>query len=100
MAAHLLRSGNEVLLIITLLLPFLLIWKSRVSARVVQLALIIFGIEWIRTLVMYIQIRMSINQDWGRLALILGSVALVNFVTLLVFWTKSMRNRYQMEEYE
>jgi hypothetical protein len=42
----------------------------------------------------YIRIRTAMEDDWLRLALILGAVALVNFATILVFRASAMKKRY------
>ncbi len=96
MAAHLGRANMFVLQIITLLVPFILIWKSKFSARFVQVFLIIYGFEWIRTIFYYARIRAGKGEDWLRLAIILGVVALLNFATILVFRSKSMKERYKL----
>jgi len=74
MAAHLGRANMFILQIISLLIPFLLFWKSKISARAVQLFLVLYGLEWIRTLIYYARIRTENGEDWFRLALILGVV--------------------------
>ena len=94
MAAHLGRANMFVLQIISLLIPFILIWKNKFSARAMQLFIFIYGIEWIRTIHYYSQIRIAKGENWSRLAIILGIVALLNFATILVFRTKSMKERY------
>lgn len=96
MAAHLGRANMFVLQIISLLIPFILIWKNKFSARAVQLFLIICGFEWIRTINYYAQIRIAKGEDWSRLAIILGVVAFLNFATILVFRSKSMKERYKL----
>jgi len=96
MAAHLGRANMFVLQIISLLIPLILIWKNKFSARTVQLFLIIYGFEWIRTINYYAQIRIAKGEDWSRLAIILGIVALLNFATILVFRSKSMKERYKL----
>ena len=96
MAAHLGRANMFVLQIVILLIPLILIFKNKISARVMQLFLIIYGIEWIRTIFYYAEIRIEKGEDWSRLAIILGVVALLNFATVLVFRTKSMKVRYRL----
>ncbi|MEN8156721.1 MAG: hypothetical protein ABFS10_07210 [Bacteroidota bacterium] len=96
MAAHLSRANMFILMIISLLIPFLLIWKSRIPARAVQIFLVIYGLEWIRALIYYARIRIENGEDWFRLALILGTVAVLNFVTLLVFRSKHLKERYDL----
>ena len=94
MAAHLGRANMFILQIIVLFIPFILIWKNKLSARVVQIFLILCGFEWIRTIFYYARIRTNNGEDWIRLAIILGVVAFLNFATTLVFRTKSMKERY------
>ena len=96
MAAHLSRADMFILLIISLLIPFLLIWKSKISARAIQLFLVLYGLEWIRTLIYYARIRVENGEDLLRLALILGVVAISNFATILVFRSKFMKERYYL----
>jgi hypothetical protein len=95
MAAHLGRANMFILQIISLLIPFLLIWKSKISARTIQLFLVLYGLEWIRTLIYYAQIRIENGEGWLRLALILGVLAILNFATILVFRSKCMKERYE-----
>lgn len=97
MAAHLQRLNMLILQIISLLIPFLLIWKSKISARAVQLCLVLYGLEWIRTLIYYVRIRTENGEDWFRLALIIGVVAILNFATILVFRSKYMKDRYNLK---
>jgi|TARA_B100001971_G_C18076214_1_gene475819 heme/copper-type cytochrome/quinol oxidase subunit 4 len=97
MAGHLGRANLFILQIISLLIPLLLFWKSKFSARIVQFTLIVYGLEWIRTLIYYIRIRTENGEDWFLLALILGTVTILNFVALLVFRTNYMKQRYKLE---
>ena len=80
--------------IISLMVPFLLIWKNKLAARIIQIFLILGGIEWIRTLIYYARIRVANGEDWLRLAIILSVVAILTAATALVFRTKSMTERY------
>lgn len=95
MAAHLSRADMIMLSIISLLFPFILLWKHKISAITVQIALGLFGLEWIRALVYYARIRVENGEDWLRLALILGTVAIINFATILVYRTRYMKEKYK-----
>ncbi len=97
MAAHLGRANMFILQYISLLIPFFLFWKNKIAARTIQIFLIIYGFEWIRTIFHYAQIREASGESWLRLAIILGVVALLNFATALVFRTKSMKERYGLK---
>lgn len=98
MAAHLMRIGYLLLQIISLLIPFLLLWKNKTAVIIIQVFLILSGFEWIRTLLFYVLLRIENGQDWIRLALIIGTVALINFASLLVFRSKLMKERYQYQK--
>lgn len=97
MAAHLGRANMLILQIASLSIPFILIWKNKISARVAQLLLVVYGFEWIRILICYTQARMENDEDWIRLAIILGAVAIVNFASALVFRSKHMKKKYGLE---
>ncbi len=97
MAAHLGRANIFVLQFISLLIPFILIWKNKIAASAVQIFLIIYGFEWIRMIIYYARIRTANGEDWLRLAIILGIVALLNFATVLVFRSNSMKERYGLK---
>ena len=94
MAAHLGRANMFILQIVSLLIPFILIWRNKISARVIQILLTIYGFEWIRTTIYYVRVRIENGENWTRLAIILGMVAIINFATILVFRTKFMKERF------
>jgi len=84
-AAHLSREGMPILAAISLLIPIPAFWKSKITFIAIQAALVLFGLEWIRTLLYFVQIRIENGEDWLRLALILGLVAILNFAAVLVY---------------
>ncbi|RLC52377.1 MAG: hypothetical protein DRI23_02975 [Candidatus Cloacimonadota bacterium] len=94
MAAHLGRANMFVLQYVSLAIPFFLFWKNKISARIIQVLLIIFGFEWIRTTIYYVRVRIENGENWIRLAIILGLVAIINFASILVFRTKFMKERF------
>ena len=96
MAAHFGRANLIPLQIVSIFIPFLLFWKNKISARIVQVFLFVYGLEWIRTIFYYARIRTANGENWSRLAIILGVVALLNFATTLVFRTKSMKEKYEL----
>ena len=96
MAAHFGRANLFILQIITLIFPFILIWKNKISARIIQILLVLYGLEWIRTIFYYARIRTESGEDWFRLAVILGVVAVLNFASIFVFRTENMKKRYEL----
>ena len=83
MAAHLFRANLLILMIISLLIPFALIIKSKISLRIVQITLVIYSLEWIRTMISYVAERIENGDNWLRLAIILSVVALANLLSIL-----------------
>jgi len=97
MAAHFSRADMIVLMVISLLFPLILFWKNKLSARIIQIGLVLLGLEWIRTLIFYARIRIENGEDWFRLASILGTVAILNFMTILIFRSKYMKERFNLK---
>ena len=83
MAAHLFRANLLILMIISLLIPLVLIIKSKISLKIVQITLVIYSLEWIRTMISYVAERMENGDNWLRLAIILSVVALANLLSIL-----------------
>lgn len=97
LAAHFSRSGLFPLVILSIIIPLLLFFKKRWVPRIIQVLLIIGGAEWIRAMFGYIDLRIAIGEDWGRLAVILISVALLTACSALVFTGKSLKLRYKLK---
>jgi len=75
------------------LLPFLFI-RAPWAARVLQAALVIGALEWIRTAAVLIALRQSMGQPWTRLAVILGVVALATGLCALIFQSRAIKRRF------
>jgi len=97
LAAHFSRADLFPLVILSLLIPFLLLIRKAWVARSIQVLLILGAFEWIRAMFGYIEIRKSIGEDWGRLAIILVAVALLTACSGLVFQGKSLKKRYKLQ---
>ncbi len=91
LAAHFSRSGSPALVLASLAFPLLLLVRRPWSARTVQVLLLLGGIEWLRTAWRLASRRAASGEPWGRLVLILGTVALVAFASALVFRSRSLR---------
>ena len=98
LGAHYLRSGPFILVVLSFLFPALLFTKRAWAARLVQIILVFGMFEWIRTLLNLVVERRLLGEPWGRLAIILGLVALVTGGSALFFsYNSSIRNRYKLE---
>lgn len=98
LAAHFYRGGTWIAFgIVVALLPFLFI-RAPWAARVLQAALAIGAIEWLRTAAALIAIRQSMGQPYTRLAVILGAVALATALCALVFRWRPVRERFGLAQ--
>jgi hypothetical protein len=83
-AAHFLRSGSYVLTAAGALFPALLLLRTRLAVRIVQLLLIIAAAEWLRTLVLIALERQAVGEPWMRMAFILGAVAVLTLASAVL----------------
>jgi hypothetical protein len=96
LAAHFFRAGQETGVLIALALPLLLMLKRQWVPVVVSVALLLGALEWVHTLVNIAMMRSQMGVPWGRMALILGGVALFTAGSALVFRLKAIRIRYSV----
>jgi len=94
LAAHFYRAGHLILVVLIAASPLLLLIRALWIVRLIQVALILGGIEWIRTTIRLVLMRQTHNLPWERLAIILGSVAAFTILSSLVFKFKSLKARY------
>lgn len=94
LAAHFLRSGQLVLVLICISFPLLLFVRQTWAVRIVQVVLLLGGFEWIRTLLTLVAERVQAGQPWVRMSLILLAVALWTAGSLLVFLQPSLKVFY------
>jgi hypothetical protein len=97
LAAHFSRAELLPLVIMSLAIPLLLLIRKAWAARTLQLLLLLGAFEWIRSMLGYIEVRKSIDDDWTRLAIILIVVALLTALSGLVFQGKSLKERYKLK---
>lgn len=88
LAAHLSRAGSDLFAGLILLAPLLLFVPKPWAGWTLRLALLLGGFEWIRTVVRLVGERRAAGDDWTRLAVILGAVALLTF---LAAWAVRVR---------
>jgi hypothetical protein len=91
LGAHFFRAGQCVPVLMVLAILSMLTVRSLWAVRVVQVALLISGAEWIRTTVDLAMARQALGLPWMRLVLILGPVALLTFGSAFLFESRSLR---------
>lgn len=78
--AHLLREGAPVLLLPCLALLGLAFVDRPWATRILQGALLLAAVEWVRTLLLIRTFRLEVGLPWVRMGSILGTVALFTLV--------------------
>ena len=98
LGAHFYRAGYTGLVIVVAVSPLVLFMRQPFAARIMQVILIAGGVEWVRTTIQFVMMRQSMGMPWIRLAVILGAVSLITFLSALVFRMKTLQERYQLEQ--
>jgi hypothetical protein len=94
LAAHFLRAGQLILVAFTLLLMTLYAVRRPVANWILQGALVVGALEWIRTLMVVASIREA-GEPWGRLAIILSVVIFINIASALLMNSRTLRSWYR-----
>jgi hypothetical protein len=96
LAAHFVRAGQVALAAASIAALALLAVPRAWSARLLQLALLVGALEWLRTLASFAAIRLAQGQPTLRLALILLAVAAFTAASAAVFQQHALRKRYRL----
>ena len=95
LGAHFLRCGMLCVVLLAVGLVGCLAVRRPWVPRLVQAALLLGAIEWVRTLALFAGQRMRNGEPYVRLAIILGAVALVTALSALLFETARLKRRYR-----
>jgi hypothetical protein len=96
LAAHYLRAGSMVVVVLCLAVPALLFVKRRWVPRVMQAVLVFSAVEWLLTVYEIASVRMAMGVPWTKAAVILSVVAAWSLGSALLFETRALRKRYGM----
>jgi ferredoxin len=94
LAAHYLRSGDLGMVAVCLALPGLFFFRQSWVRPVLQAAFAAGMAVWVLAMIDLIQFRQVVGLPWLRLALILGSVAVVTGSGALFLETRALRERF------
>lgn len=94
-AAHFSRAENNLLVIISLAIPFLLFIKKRWSLVAVQVLTLCGALVWLFTTYNLIKSRIAVGEDWTRMAIILVAVAILTIVSGLLLGSAKIKERYR-----
>jgi hypothetical protein len=94
LGAHFFRAALVPLTAVCLGLMALLFVRARWSWLVLQVALALGTLEWLRTAWEFASARAALGQPYTRLLVILGGVALVTALAALVLRTRTARSHF------
>ena len=98
LGAHFLRDGTWVGVFACLLLIGMLFLRRPWVARVMQVALVLGALEWLRTMYELAHVRALHGQPYGRMLAILGVVAAVTMCSAFLFQSTTMKKVYRFEK--
>lgn len=94
LAAHFMRRGSPLLMLASLALLVVLGLRTPWARRLAQGALLLGGLEWMRSLFVIAEARNARGEPWERMAIILASVAVLAWVSASLLETRIARRRF------
>jgi len=91
LGAHFYRSGDFVLVAISVAAPLLLLTRRGWAVTVLQIALFVGAAEWIRTAISIGTMRSALGQPAARMFAILGLVALFTVLSAIPLTRLNLR---------
>jgi hypothetical protein len=98
LAAHFSRGNHNVLAIISLLIPFLFFIKQKWVIISLEVIAYLAALVWLYGAYEYIQLRIATGDDWVRLLIIMGCVALYTAWTGIFLRSDKIKDTYGMNE--
>ena len=95
LAAHFLRRGQLFLVCLSLALIGLLAVPRPWAARLLQIVLLLGAAEWVHTLTVLAGVRAEHDLPIARMAIILGTVAILTAASALLFRTRRARIHFR-----
>lgn len=94
LAAHFYRGGHWLLAIGSVTALSLLLVRQPWARRALQVLLLLATVEWLRTAVLIAQLRLDQGRPYLRMALILGTVAVLTGAAASVLQRGTMRRYF------
>ena len=95
LGAHFLRADHLALVVAALAAVAILFVRRPWAARIVQGALVLGALEWLRTLALLAGERRSADAPYLRMTLILAGVALATALSLLAFRSRAVKQHFR-----
>lgn len=97
-SAHFYRNGFVIVSVLCLLSPLLLLLRRRWIPKLIIFLLVLFALEWVRTMLSYIDEYKLQERSYDKLVVILLLVIFFTLLSSIVFKTKAMKKRYTKDE--
>lgn len=94
LGAHFYRAGLVAVAGLCIVCLFLLFLHKNWVPRLFQVLLVLGALEWLRSMYFFIAMRIAWGEPWTRLAVILGTVALLTALSGLVFRNSKLKAYY------
>ncbi|MBT3228688.1 MAG: hypothetical protein HOD43_10365 [Candidatus Marinimicrobia bacterium] len=98
LAAHFSRSGHDLLAILSLPIPLLFFVKQKWVIIALEIVAYLSALVWLFGAYQYIQIRSATGDDWVRLLIIMGCVALYSAWSGFFLRSGKIKEVYGMNE--
>ncbi|MHB9026415.1 MAG: hypothetical protein ACYC7E_19935 [Armatimonadota bacterium] len=98
LGAHFFRDGNTFFTLVYVAMFFLLFWRHPWSARIVQAALIVGVVEWVKSAMALMHERQAAGEPYTRMLIILGAVAAFTLVSAILFETGRLQRHFGLVE--
>jgi hypothetical protein len=97
LAAHFYRAGVYAGAVASVVLILLVVVRRPWAARVIQAALLLGSLEWLRSTIELVQMRSAMGAPYLRLAIILGGVCLFTALCALVVRTSRLKSHFRLD---
>lgn len=94
LGAHFMRSGENGLMVASIVLPLLLITKKKWILNIVVLVLAFASLEWFTTAYKLYQIRVAMQVPATRMLIIMCSVGIFTILSAALLYSNKVRNTY------
>lgn len=98
LAAHFSRAGSDLLAVMSLFIPLLFLVKQKWVILTLEIVAYLASVIWLYGAYAYIQIRIATGDDWMRLLIIMGSVALYTAWTGFFLRSEKIKAVYGLNE--
>jgi hypothetical protein len=95
LAAHFLRSGNIILMTLSVLVPLLLLFKKYWILLLVRWLAYLGALVWVHTTLILVQQRIMAGVPWARMFLILSGVTVFTLYSGHLLNSDIVKRRYQ-----